>query len=60
VFFGHALCPGSRRSEADFSFWPQAFISIEELVGTTLFLTSNAARNITGQSIALDGGWTSR
>jgi 3-hydroxybutyrate dehydrogenase len=38
----------------------KAFISIEELVGTTLFLTSNAARNITGQSIALDGGWTSR
>lgn len=35
-----------------------AFISIEELVGTTEFLLSPAARNITGQTITLDGGWT--
>lgn len=34
------------------------FITFEELEGTIVFLMSNAARNITGQSIALDGGWT--
>ncbi|EWM26283.1 3-hydroxybutyrate dehydrogenase [Nannochloropsis gaditana] len=38
----------------------KAFISIQELVGTTLFLTSDAARNMTGQTLVLDGGWTVR
>lgn len=38
----------------------KAFISMEELVGTTLFLSSNAARNMTGQALVLDGGWTVR
>ena len=36
----------------------KAFISGEELVGSVLFLSSNAAKNITGQAIAIDGGWT--
>ncbi|ANG64562.1 3-hydroxybutyrate dehydrogenase [Marinobacterium aestuarii] len=36
------------------------FISIEELAGLTLFLMSSAARNITAQAIAVDGGWTAR
>jgi 3-hydroxybutyrate dehydrogenase len=34
------------------------FISIDELTGVTRFLVSAAARNITGQTIAIDGGWT--
>jgi 3-hydroxybutyrate dehydrogenase len=34
------------------------FISLEELIGTVEFLLSDAARNITGQCITLDGGWT--
>jgi 3-hydroxybutyrate dehydrogenase len=37
-----------------------AFISLDEIVGTTLFLMSPAARNMTGQQIVLDGGWTCR
>ncbi len=34
------------------------FISIEELFGIVAFLISDAARNITGQAIMVDGGWT--
>ncbi|MBN4659060.1 SDR family oxidoreductase, partial [Escherichia coli] len=34
------------------------FISFEELAGITAFLISPAARNITGQTITVDGGWT--
>ncbi len=36
------------------------FISIEELYGIVAFLVSDAARNITGQAITVDGGWTIR
>jgi 3-hydroxybutyrate dehydrogenase len=36
------------------------FISFEELAGITAFLASPAARNITGQTIVVDGGWTAR
>ncbi len=36
------------------------FISVEELAGTTAFLISPAARNITAQAIVLDGGWTAQ
>ncbi|MEW9798310.1 3-hydroxybutyrate dehydrogenase [Alteromonas sp. CYL-A6] len=36
------------------------FISVEELADTAAFLISPAARNITGQTIILDGGWTAR
>ncbi|MEM7419544.1 MAG: 3-hydroxybutyrate dehydrogenase [Pseudomonadota bacterium] len=36
------------------------FISLEELADTALFLMSNSARNITGQTMILDGGWTAR
>jgi hypothetical protein len=35
-----------------------AFISIEELYGIVAFLVSDVARNITGQAITVDGGWT--
>jgi 3-hydroxybutyrate dehydrogenase len=36
------------------------FISLYELAGTVEFLLSPAARNITGQCITLDGGWTAQ
>ncbi len=34
------------------------FISFEELAGIAAFLFSPSARNITGQAIVVDGGWT--
>jgi 3-hydroxybutyrate dehydrogenase len=34
------------------------FVSVEEVAGTVAFLVSAAARNITGQCIVIDGGWT--
>ncbi len=34
------------------------FITFEELTGICSFLLSPAARNITGQAIVVDGGWT--
>jgi 3-hydroxybutyrate dehydrogenase len=34
------------------------FISFEELAGITAFLIAPPARNITGQTIVVDGGWT--
>jgi 3-hydroxybutyrate dehydrogenase len=36
------------------------FITIEELYGIVAFLISDCARNITGQTITVDGGWTVR
>jgi 3-hydroxybutyrate dehydrogenase len=36
------------------------FITVEEVAATIEFLASAAARNITGQTIAIDGGWTAR
>lgn len=38
----------------------KAFIAQDELNGTVEFLISPAARNITAQAIALDGGWTAQ
>ena len=35
-----------------------AFVTVEELGALVAFLASDAARNLTGQSIAIDGGWT--
>jgi 3-hydroxybutyrate dehydrogenase len=34
------------------------FIGFDELAGITAFLISPSARNITGQTITVDGGWT--
>ena len=34
------------------------FIEFDELAGVTAFLMSRAARNITGHTIDVDGGWT--
>ncbi len=36
------------------------FIGIDEIAGITAFLLSPAARNISGQAIVVDGGWTVR
>jgi 3-hydroxybutyrate dehydrogenase len=36
------------------------FIGIDELAAITAFLISSAARNITGQTIVVDGGWTAQ
>jgi 3-hydroxybutyrate dehydrogenase len=36
------------------------FISMEELSGIVEFLVSDCAKNITGQTITVDGGWTIR
>ncbi len=36
------------------------FIGFDELAGITAFLTSPSARNITGQTIVVDGGWTAQ
>jgi 3-hydroxybutyrate dehydrogenase len=38
----------------------KAFVTSEEVAGTIEFLLSPAARNITGQTITIDGGWTAR
>lgn len=38
----------------------KAFVTIDEVVALTEFLLSDAARNITAQAIAIDGGWTAQ
>ncbi len=38
----------------------KAFIEMAELSSSVAFLLSDAARNITGQTLVLDGGWTVR
>jgi 3-hydroxybutyrate dehydrogenase len=36
----------------------KTFVTIEEVVALTEYLISDAARNVTAQAIAIDGGWT--
>ncbi|MGH8192135.1 MAG: 3-hydroxybutyrate dehydrogenase [Rhodanobacteraceae bacterium] len=38
----------------------KAFIGIDEIAGIIAFLISPPARNITGQTIVVDGGWTAQ
>ncbi len=38
--------------------WTKKFVTVEQLAGTAVFLCSDAAENITGTHIAVDGGWT--
>lgn len=38
--------------------WTKEFVTVEQIGGTALFLCTDAAANITGTDITLDGGWT--
>jgi len=38
----------------------KSFIEMDELLGAMEFIISSAARNMTGQEIVIDGGWTVR
>lgn len=38
----------------------KAFIDIEEICGSVSYLASDVAKNMTGQTIVLDGGWVAR
>lgn len=38
--------------------WTKKFVTVEQLSGVALFLCSDAAENITGVSLPVDGGWT--
>ncbi|MBC3764656.1 3-hydroxybutyrate dehydrogenase [Neptunicella marina] len=38
----------------------KSFIGLDELAGTAAFLLTDAAKNITGQTMVLDGGWVAR
>ncbi len=38
--------------------WTKKFVTVEQIAGLALFLCSDAAENITGTDIAIDGGWT--
>ncbi len=34
------------------------FVTVDEVAGLAVFLTSDAAKNITGANYSIDGGWT--
>ncbi len=38
--------------------WTKKFVAVEQLAGVALFLCSDAAENITGVALPVDGGWT--
>lgn len=38
--------------------WTKKFVTVDQLAGVALFLCSDAAENITGVSLPVDGGWT--
>ena len=38
--------------------WTKKFVTVDQLAGTALFLCSDAAENITGIALPVDGGWT--
>lgn len=38
--------------------WTKKFVTVEQIAGIAVFLCSDAAENITGTDIRVDGGWT--
>lgn len=38
----------------------RAFVTIAEIAAATEYFMSDAARNVTGQALAIDGGWTAQ
>ena len=38
--------------------WTKKFVTVEQLAGVALFLCSDAAENVTGVALPVDGGWT--
>ncbi len=38
--------------------WTKKFVTVEQLAGVAVFLCSDAAENITGVALPVDGGWT--
>lgn len=38
--------------------WTKKFVTVEQIAGIALFLCSDAAENITGTHLTVDGGWT--
>lgn len=38
--------------------WTKKFVTVEQIAGIALFLSSEVAENITGSSVVVDGGWT--
>lgn len=38
--------------------WTKKFVTVEQLAGVAVFLCSDAAQNITGVALPVDGGWT--
>lgn len=38
--------------------WTKKFVTTEQLAGTALYLCSDAAENVTGIALPVDGGWT--
>lgn len=38
--------------------WTKKFVTVEQIADTAKFLCSDAAENITGTHISMDGGWT--
>lgn len=38
--------------------WTKKFVTVEQIAGIATFLCSDAAENITGTDITVDGGWT--
>ncbi|MCM2403605.1 3-hydroxybutyrate dehydrogenase [Rhizobium sp. S153] len=49
------------KSEVMLKFQPtKEFVAVEEVAATALFLASDAAKQITGTHISIDGGWTAQ
>jgi 3-hydroxybutyrate dehydrogenase len=57
----HGLTP--ERVVSDIMLRPmpkKAFVTVAEIAALTEYLISDAARNVTAQAIAIDGGWTAQ